>query len=77
MNPTIDTFINAALRTVEEDPHLAIYILRDRPEVVAAGLADLAWIMSRETPHTNDVLYFIERLRKAVKDCPETAPNPP
>jgi len=46
----------------EGDPHLANYVLRDRPEVAAAGLSDLAWATHRGNPHRNDVLAFIRDL---------------
>ena len=65
--------IREARRHVDEDPHLANFILRDYSEVKAARLDDLAWSMHRNPPHKNDVLYLIELLEKWLakeESCP-------
>ncbi len=48
---------------LNDDPHLANYILRDAPEVSEAGLNDLAWAMHRDgSLHRNDVMYLLSQL---------------
>lgn len=49
---------------LDDDPHLANYMLRDTQEIRDAGLSDLSWAMHRDNPHKNDVLYLIEQLEK-------------
>ena len=56
------TSIALAKRYLDDDPHLANFILRDLLEVKEAGLSDLAWAIHREGGSKNDVLYLIEQL---------------
>jgi len=51
-----------AKKTMDEDPHLANYGLRDCQEVKDAGLNDLVWSMHRGNVHRNDVVFLIEKL---------------
>lgn len=63
--------IEIALKAVEQDPHLANFMLRDRAEVKDAGLDDLVWAMHRDgNIHRNDVIFVIEHLEKHLsKGC--------
>lgn len=55
--------IKQARSRLEDDPHLANYMLRDTDEVKDAGLLDLAWAIHKSgTVHKNDVLGLIEHL---------------
>ena len=58
----IQQAISLARRHLDDDPHLANYILRDRQEVKDAGLDELSWSMHGQTISKNDVLFLIERL---------------
>jgi len=47
------------------DPNMANYVLRDTPEVQAAGLYEMTWAGHNDgSLHENDVLYLIECLEK-------------
>ncbi len=51
------------------DEHLANYVLRDQPEVEAAGLSDLVWALHKDgNVHRNDVLGVIEHLEQYLKE---------
>ena len=60
----IEKIIEQAERWLDEDPHLANYMLRDTQAVKNAGLADLAWAMHQGGCVKNDVVFLIECLRK-------------
>lgn len=59
--------IALALRCLESDhdTHLAIFALRDLPEVAKAGLTDLAWSMYKYGCADSEVRWFLEELQKA------------
>ncbi len=59
--------IQDARRVLDDDPHLANYMLRDLKETNDAGLSDLAWALHKGTPHKNDVLGLIESLEKFLE----------
>ncbi len=64
---SIEEAIAQAREHLDTDPHLANYILRDQPEVAAAGLSDLAWAIHRSgNVHKNDVLGLIESLEATL-----------
>jgi hypothetical protein len=48
-------------------PSLAVYMVRDTPEVEAAGLRDLAWALCSGSCHKNDALGFFEMLEEHLK----------
>ena len=51
------------------NPSMANYILRDTPEIEAAGLKEMAWALHNEGGgHENDVLYLIEQLELCLPD---------
>jgi len=50
-------------RCAKRDPSLAVYMVRDTPEVEAAGLKDLAWALCFGC-HRNDALGFFELLEE-------------
>ena len=52
----------------DSDPSLAVYMVRDFPEVAKAGLDEMAWDLSREHCNKKDALYFFELLEKAVTE---------
>ncbi len=57
-----------AKKTMEADPHLANYGLRDTQEIKDAGLSDLAWTTHQDGYVTkNDVLYVIEKLEEYLE----------
>jgi len=58
-----------AQSSLDRDPGLAAYILRDLPETAMAGLRSLAWRLSSdgEYVHKNDVLGLIDMLTTAVR----------
>jgi hypothetical protein len=53
-------------RCKTSDPSLAVYMVRDAPEVEAAGLRDLAWALCSGC-HRNDALGFFEMLEEHLK----------
>mgnify|MGYP001618453606 CR=1 FL=1 len=61
------------LRDYADEAALAAYFIRDRPEVEAAGLTDLAWLLAGERYgcHRNDVLGLIELLEKHLAQSKE------
>ena len=63
----IQELIRRARGHLDDDPHLANYILRDTAEVKAADLEDLAWAFHKGQPHKNDVLGLIELLEKSLE----------
>ena len=63
----IRQIIEQAKKVMDEDPHLANYILRDTAEIKEAGLSDLAWACHKEYCVKNDVLFLIERLEKFLE----------
>lgn len=54
----------------ERDPSLAVFMVRDLPEVEAAGLKDLAWCLCYECTR-NDALNFFELLEAALHPAAE------
>jgi hypothetical protein len=54
-------------RICESDPSLAIYMVRDTPEVAEAGLLDLAWALCQGDCHKNDALGFFDLLEAHLK----------
>jgi hypothetical protein len=58
--------ITLARRYVDRDPHLAIYILRDLPEVKAAKLLDLAWAFVNDNVYPNEAKWFVDKLEESL-----------
>lgn len=58
--------IAQARERLDNDPHLANYIVRDHPDVKRFGLSDLAWSIHREYGHRNDVEYLLELLEQRL-----------
>lgn len=56
--------LSSARGVMDSDPGLAAYMVRDLPETRAAGLTELAWTMTREGVHRNDVVWLFELLDK-------------
>lgn len=55
--------IKWARKNMEYDPHLANYGLRDTPEIEAANLKDLSWVMHNDAYISkSDLVYLIEKL---------------
>ena len=65
---TIDEMRALVATSIDTDPSLAAYILRDTPEISAYGLRDLAWVMARNDSycHKNDVLGLLEFLEERM-----------
>ena len=72
----IRQIIEYAKRILDEDPHLANYMLRDTAEVRDAGLADLSWAMHREGVAKGDVIFLIEQLEKYLLDTEQVLQFP-
>ena len=71
MNSKIDTAkkaIELAKFNIENDPHLANYILRDLEVTEKAGLSDLSWALHKEGCCKNDVLGLIEYIEKYIEE---------
>ncbi|MFH1014055.1 MAG: hypothetical protein V1769_06075 [Thermoplasmatota archaeon] len=64
---TIYGIIKGAQKHIEDDPHLANYILRDSKVVKDAGLLDLSWSMHKQGCVKEDVEYLISQLEKYIQ----------
>lgn len=51
--------IQNARRVLDDDSHLANYMLRDLKETKAAGLSDLAWALHKGTPHKKAFIFVL------------------
>ncbi len=60
---------------MDEDPHLANYILRDLKIIKDAGLSDLSWSMHKEGCVKEDVEYLISQLEKYLQEDGEETNN--
>jgi hypothetical protein len=73
MAQTIYEIIESARKYLQSgiysEMEMAVYILRDTPEIKLAKLDDLAWAMLQETMSKNDVLFLIEHLEKYLFNC--------
>ena len=67
--------INQAKRYLDDDPHLANFILRDLEATKEAGLSDLAWAMHKNPVHKNDVLGLIEHLEDYLSNVEDEHPE--
>ena len=59
--------IHDARNHIDEDPHLANYILRDLKVLKDAGLTDLSWAMHKEGCVKKDVEFLISQLEKYLQ----------
>ena len=69
-DPTILKGIIALARSnLKSDPGLAVFIVRDLPEVEEAGLDDLAWTICRHGCSQDDATDFLDRLEKSIAEA--------
>lgn len=59
--------IHDAKQHIDEDPHLANYILRDLKVIKDAGLVELSWAMHKNGCVKEDVEYLISQLEKYLQ----------
>lgn len=65
----LEKALNTARGVLDEDPNLAVFIVRDFPELVEWELDELAWSMYREgyTPR-GDAEYLLSRIEEKMKE---------
>ena len=63
---TAELAIHLARRNLEQDPNLAVFIIRDLPETEAAGLKVLAWLYSRHDGTQQEVAALLDRLEAHI-----------
>lgn len=56
-------------RRCDNDATLAVYMVRDLPEVKEAGLDDLAWALTKNYCTKNDALGFFDLLEAHTKQA--------
>ena len=61
------SYIEYAKRCIDEDAHLANYMLRDLAMTKQADLDELSWSLHREGATKNDVLFLIAALEKHIE----------
>lgn len=62
----VKTAIANARKHTERDPGLAVYMVRDFPEVEAADLHDLAWAFASGNVVSNEAVWFLDMLEHFV-----------
>jgi hypothetical protein len=58
--------IESARRHIQDDPHLAVYMVRDLDIVNDAGLTDIAWAMIQEVCGQSDAQWLFDELDKRL-----------
>jgi len=58
----IQEAINLARTHIEQDPNLAIFIVRDYPELKEWQLSDLAWALYKNTIARSEAAWFLDKL---------------
>jgi len=59
--------IEAAYRILDEDPNLAIYMVRDFPELEKWDLRDLAWAMYKNTVARSEVKWLLDTILNQIE----------
>ena len=61
--------IECARTHIEQDPSLAVYMVRDYRETEVLGLGDLAWLMGKEGDCSkNEAIWLLDTLEEAFND---------
>jgi len=67
--------IALARRSLEPDPGLAAFIVRDLPETKAAGLTDLAWSLHNHGCSRNDATHILDLLEEYLDGKADHLPD--
>jgi broad specificity phosphatase PhoE len=68
--------VETAKQMADEQPRdirLAVYVLRDFPELKEWDLDDLAWSMYRGNAHRNDLDFLIEKIEAKMEEAEDAA----
>jgi len=62
--------LDTARRNLDQDPNLAVFVVRDLPETKAAGLDDLVWAMFKHGTSRREVEQLLDDLDRYVARTP-------
>lgn len=73
MSTGIRNAIETARRVVDNDPNLAVFVVRDYEELDRAELKDLAWAMYRNYATPKEVREFLNDIETWLNEHPKAA----